>query len=238
MATIPGGSYPTSDVQRPARVGAFCMDRTEVTVAAYAACVSASACTTPGAFRATRGAVPVDDTPVPGPFCNWKRPAAEAHPVNCVAFSQATAFCAWRSARLPTEKEWEWAARGGDRAWTFPWGSAPPSASLLNACGPSCLRAQKLTGSTFPPLYEVDDGWPATAPVGTFPKGDSPFGVHDLAGNVREWAVADANSPHPGRPVSRGGGWQDLSARDVSATFSNRFVARWGEDDVGFRCVR
>jgi formylglycine-generating enzyme required for sulfatase activity len=85
-------------------VAPFSIDRTEVTVAAYRACVAAGACSSPS----------------PGELCNGSVPDRELHPVNCVDHDQATAFCAWTGQRLPTQKEWELAACGAN-ARKFPW---------------------------------------------------------------------------------------------------------------------
>jgi formylglycine-generating enzyme required for sulfatase activity len=86
------------------------VDRTEVTVAAYAACIADGSCPPTGDLEG----------------CNDGVAGRETHPVNCVAFADAQAYCAWRGRRLPTEWEWEWAARGRDEARTFPWGEEVP----------------------------------------------------------------------------------------------------------------
>src|SRR5262249_19229476 len=127
-------------------VRAFRIDRTEVTVEAYAACIAARACTTPPDFHPERARRPV------------------AH----VTWAQALAYCRFRGARLPSEAEWELAARGTDGR-IYPGGDEPPD----------CPR---------PPLPACGA---APADVGTHPSGASPYGVLDLAGNVDEW-TADA----------------------------------------------
>jgi formylglycine-generating enzyme required for sulfatase activity len=118
------------------------------------------------------------------------------HPVVQVSARDAVAYCAWKGLRLPSETEWEFAARGNDSR-RYPWGKVRPEAQTersanfgtVNCCAP-----------------DAADGYERTAPVGKFPSGASPFGVLDMAGNVWEWT----SIRFPGRPdfvVLRGGGW-------------------------------
>ena len=108
------------------RSAAFCMDRTEVTVAAYRACTSRGPCT-----------VPIDTSVLWGlahTHCNWGRSVTDTHPVNCVDWNQARNYCAWAGGRLPTEAEWEYAARGVESR-QYPWGDAAPDGTRANLCG-------------------------------------------------------------------------------------------------------
>ena len=131
------------------------MDRTEVTTAAYAACVSAGKCT-----RAHTGSVLAS--------CNAGVAGREQHPINCVDWNQADAYCQAQGLRLPTEEEWEYAATGGDGR-TFSWGNEWPSNQLCwNRYG---------DGRTYPN---------STCAVGSYPNGRSPFGVDDMSGNVSD----------------------------------------------------
>lgn len=106
-------------------------------------------------------------------------------------------------------------------------------------------------GVTWSRMYEGDDGWPTTAPVGSFPGGDSPQGLHDMAGNVWEWprtpygqytSASGPRSTYTGvdrtRRVLRGGGWNNFYAGDVRAGYRDDDVAALRSDNVGFRCVR
>jgi serine/threonine protein kinase len=110
IRSCPEGMLPVAGRSRDGAEYRFCMDRTEVTVAAYRACPS---CTAPGV----------------GGYCNWGASGRDDHPVNCVDATQADAYCAWRGGRLPTEQEWQFAAQGPDGR-TFPWGEATPSNQL------------------------------------------------------------------------------------------------------------
>ncbi|RJP24958.1 MAG: hypothetical protein C4527_17935 [Candidatus Omnitrophota bacterium] len=146
------------------------------------------------------------------------------HPVIWVSYGDAESYCEWRSGRLPTEIEWERAAKS-DQPRSFPWG---------DRFGPE--RANTW-----------ESGWGETAPAGSFPQGASPFGVHDLAGNVFEW-VSGFFEPYPGASVTleeygkhlrilRGGSWNFNS---YYARTTHRFARSGGERgrDYGFRLVR
>src|SRR5262249_27769399 len=124
-------------------------------------------------------------------LCNIRDPAGKAtHPINCVDWSQADQYCHANGGRLPTEAEWELATRGTDGR-KYPWGDDTPSSGHLNACGKECMEwAKKNKVGGLEAMYPTDDGFPNTAPVGSFPQGKSPYGLQDVVGNVWEW-VAD-----------------------------------------------
>jgi formylglycine-generating enzyme required for sulfatase activity len=225
----------------PVTVASFDLDRTEVTVKAYDLCVQAGKCSAPESYLDERGNY--------RSFCNWHHPQDRAqHPVNCVDFQQAASFCAWAGKRLPTEEEWEYAARAGSRteekadARKYPWGNAPPDQTRLNACGSEC--PQNLTAKRFPsasPMYAASDGWPETAPVGSFPAGASKDGALDLAGNVWEWtaswyATYDGSRGESKR-VLRGGSWGGGDPRTERTTNRFRLDPQSRGQFLGFRCA-
>src|SRR5262249_8083182 len=118
-----GSAYGNSDEmpQHNVRLSAFCMDKTEVTVAAYQRCVDEKQCEPAGGKNVSQS-------------CNRDNPGREKHPINCVNWDQAVKYCKWAGGQLPTEAQWEYAARGTDGR-TYPWGNELPQASRLNACG-------------------------------------------------------------------------------------------------------
>jgi formylglycine-generating enzyme required for sulfatase activity len=206
----------------------YWIDRTEVTNAQYALCEADSGtCTKPANnYSDTRSSY-------------YDNSQFADYPVIFVSWSQAAAYCAWAGRRLPTEAEWEKAARGPAGS-IYPWGNTFDG-TLANYCDANCLDAWK--DSRF------DDGYIDTSPVGTYPGGASIYGVLDMAGNVYEW-VADWYGPYsqfpqinPTGPASgqvriiRGGSWGDDPAHIRSAIRSHINADNW-MDFIGFRCAR
>ncbi|HEX4449132.1 MAG TPA: formylglycine-generating enzyme family protein [Polyangiaceae bacterium] len=222
MLRLPGGHFTMGSAsgrapanERPVRpevVAPFWIDRTEVTVAAYRACVAAGVCPHPERASAT---------------CTFDADDPDL-PVSCVHWADADAYCGYVGKRLPSEREWEYAARGAF-ALPFPWGAGP-------SCGNAITLINEQTGRSC-----------ARRPtrVGTHPGGASVFGVQDMSGNVEEWTadwyvemLGPGPAPRSGAAhVLRGGGW--LSTPSQSRTTSRN----WGSAveagaNVGFRCVR
>jgi len=216
------GADDTEIESRPFRrvnLDRFYIDRYEVTVAQFRACVRDGACFAPAS----------------GEDCNWQVVGRSDHPINCVSWFDAQRFCLWAGKRLPTEAEWEKAARGTD-ARLFPWGIESPD----------CERAITVWKS-------LGCGKQGTWPVGSKPAGASPYGAHDMVGNVWEWAAdayevdfyerAPASNPinrvSAEYRVLRGNSWY-YSYPPLVSRVSNRFrfrPARW-YPYIGFRCVK
>jgi sulfatase modifying factor 1 len=203
LALVPGGTYKLGEGGDEATVRAFCLDVVEVTADAYAACVG---CTPPGS----------------GFACNGGVPGHGNHPVNCVDLAQATAYCAALGKRLPSEQEWEWAARGADRGTTYPWGNEPPGArACWDGKGNEAGLGRRWAGGT------------GTCAVGTHPAGSSPQGIQDLAGNVLELVASDDRSV----PIGRGGAWHLADAAYCTAQRRFSLPPGYRGHEVGFRCA-
>jgi formylglycine-generating enzyme required for sulfatase activity len=210
---IMGGEFGEPDElpRHLVRVDAFYMDEYEVTNEAYQRCIDARAC----ALQSTR-----DRPELMGP----------RQPVVGINWHDAVRYCAWAKKRLPTEAEWEWAARGNDER-RYPWG---------DAWNPKWAN-----------MHHADDGFKYTAPVGAIPENVSPFGIFDMAGNAWEW-IQDwwdpdyySQSPRDNpkgaetgkRRVMRGGSWMyDVPFYLVSSNRSPGWPHR-RKEYVGVRCA-
>ena len=227
MVQVPGGTfqmgsphgdpdeYPPHEVDVPS----FWMDRTEVRWSDYAACVRAGACS---ALPAERMEMPEEQS---------------THPVAGLNWFAARKYCAWLGKRLPSELEWEYAARA-PKFGQFPW-QGPFQVAFANGRGTA-------------------DGYEKSAPVGSFPAGQSGFALLDMAGNVAEWTAdayrhdlyaarqraAGGMPPEPSdganyamrKKVIRGGSWAD-SPHGLRAADRSALDPRLGKSSVGFRCA-
>ncbi len=138
------------------------------------------------------------------------------HPINCVDMAQAINYCKAQDKRLASDEEWEWVARGGAAGQTFPWGNDKPN-------GKACWSGEStLVG---------------TCAVAATPVGDSPQGIHDLAGNVFEWTTSRNDSAGKFR-IGRGGSWRDSAADGLKASRSGPgFEVQYRCGFLGIRCV-
>jgi formylglycine-generating enzyme required for sulfatase activity/serine/threonine protein kinase len=257
MVSIPGGSFfMGSDddlpIEKPAHqvtLAPYCIDRYEVTVEAYKACSDAGRCKRAGTTDEWDG-IKDSERKVFDPLCNVRDPLGRArHPINCVDWEMADKFCRERGGRLPTEAEWEFAARGPDGR-KFPWGDEEPAAGHLNACGKECVAWGRAAGVEEKAMYAADDGFPNTAPVGSFPRGASRYGVEDVVGNVWEWVAdwyaeygkgeqQDPRGPAAGEErVIRGGAWNASYPAWVRPTFRYKDAPTKRSYGIGFRCAR
>ena len=220
-----GCEYPLelcSNNERPLHtvyLDAYYIDKYEVTNARYKACVDAGRCGSPGESS------------------SYSRPSYYDNPtyanypfINNVSWHLANEFCTWAGKRLPTEAEWEKAARGSSDTRKYPWGNTEPDSTLLN--------------------YDWNIG--DTTEVGSYPAGASPYGVMDMAGNVWEW-VNDWYQPNyysvspgsnPQGPdagdyrVLRGGAWDQRPAFRFRSAFRYGIHPEITYSGYGFRCVR
>jgi formylglycine-generating enzyme required for sulfatase activity len=193
---------------------------TEVTAAQYQACASAGEC----------------DEASTGFSCTAGVAGKEQHPINCVTWYEAKAFCEWVEARLCTEAEWEYAARSGTNEWDYPWGDSAPDCSTNNKAVMSGCNC---------------DG---TCPVCSKTAGNSSQGVCDLAGNVWEWVEDCWHDGYTGAlatgfpawttgcsgsyRVLRGGGWGAGDADGLRASNRGGDDPDAGDYDLGLRCCR
>jgi len=171
--------------------------------------------------------------------------AGDRHPVVYVSSLEAIKFCQWLSTRerkryrLPTEAEWEYAARGTDGR-KYPWGNHDRRGDLANFADRNTVFAWS--------DHEIDDGYPESSPVGAFPFGASPFGMEDMGGNVWEWCM-DFFEPYRGMPkvnphgpttgakrVYRGGSWKSRF-NSLRSTTRNSNAPNYSCNDLGFRIV-
>jgi len=218
MVKIPAGVFlmgayaaKGNSEEKPAHeaiVASFYLDRTEVTVEAYQQCVAAGKCQPAKTnFR----------------FCNTKFEDRSNHPINCITLYDAADYCAFRGKRVPTEREWEYAARGGQERRRFSWGSEDPDKK--NSC------------------YDHPFG---SCPVGSFAPGA--FGLHDMSGNVWEW-TASAFKPYPTSWeadeisqahffVYRGGSWSRRFPKWLRTALRNRYKPDQLSAALGVRCAK
>jgi formylglycine-generating enzyme required for sulfatase activity len=217
MMGSPDGTGNTNEHPRHSvTLNAFWIDKTEVTNAMYAVCVQKGTCQVPHETKSSTRA------------SYYGNSAYENYPVIAMDWNLAAVYCRWAGARLPTEAEWEKAARGTDER-TYPWGNGDPNKDLLN--------------------YNSNVG--DTTAVGSYPSGTSPYGALDMAGNVWEWVndwydenyYANSSSSNPQGPSSgqyrvlRGGIWRygaDL-VRSANRNWNDPAIAG---PNFGFRCSR
>jgi formylglycine-generating enzyme required for sulfatase activity len=220
MAREPAGQFVMGE-HRPPRsltcdyvtTGSFCIDAAEVTVSDYARCNSCSSATSVAYYNLhlSEAAQRSEDE-----RCNANHPERGDHPINCVDWAQASAYCNAQGKRLPTEEEWEWAARRGSADTPFPWGTSAPGEQL---CWSGVRRR---------------DG---TCPVAETALGDAAGGVHDLAGNVAEWTLTPFSR---GTRVAKGGAWRSANPAEVSAmgpASRGQVPESLRSLAYGFRCV-
>lgn len=234
--SIPGGTfmmgsedsiYGDEEPVHQVTVPAFEMSRTEVTISQYRACVDAGVCSEPESKEEFPNG------------CNWEHPGREEHPVNCVDAYQAADFCACAGGRLPSEAEWEYAARSGGKDITHPWGEDTPS----------CTYAVMSEGTHTPGIWGC--GEEITWPVCSKPAGNTDHGLCDMSGNVEE-IVQDCYHPNYQGAPSDGSAWVTPDCTDTTyrsgnyTLFTYQMRATWRDHGLptcfspagGIRCAR
>ncbi|GEM_PF-3290969 len=221
-------------------LSAFLVDETEVTVAKYKTCVDAKGCTAPAATCSA------------GDGGTWGVAGKEDHPVNCVTWAQATAYCAWRmpkGGRLPTEAEWEYLQRDKKKGLIYPWGNnAAPPAKIGNLPDTTAEAAN----ASWQTIAGYTDGHVYTAPVSY--GAANAFGLKGMYGNVWEWVhdfysanyysqsngAKDPAGPGSGaQHVTRGPGfyWTDGGVA-LRTSYRLHMSLTHAKNDLGFRCVK
>jgi hypothetical protein len=218
MAKVPAGIFlmgashargnPEERPAHEAPVATFFFDKTEVTAAAYRRCVAAGQCLT------SRGG---------SRFCTEHDSKKQNHPINCIDLRMAASYCAFANKRLPTEREWEYAASGGSKQQRYSWGNTPEPSGKI-----SCY------------------GHPGTCEVGIFPPGA--FDLHDVSGGVWEWTQS-RYLPYPSRGtidpieqgklyVYRGGSWSRRFSKWLRTALRNRYRPDKSSGSIGVRCAK
>jgi len=225
--TIEGGRAYPEVPQNTVYLDGYWIDKYEVTNGQYALCVADGDCQPPFTFGShTRKSY-------------YDNPEFSDYPVVWVKWGMARAYCEWAGRRLPTEAEWEKAARGTD-GQKYTWGDDPVSGERANLCDANCPKSWA--------NFNFDDGYADTAPVGSFPAGASPYGVMDMAGNVWEWTgtlIQDyPYDPSDGREDLDASGersWRSGAWNDgywwMRASVRYRSVPNYWYYNLGFRCA-
>ena len=209
----PPGCLP-GQVRVPGPIGAngksqdFCLDKTEVTVAAYKACVSAGRCPQTRAHTAN---------------CNLRQPNREDHPMNCVDWHEAFEYCYQAGGGLPLAREMLWAAQGGTQARPYPWGKDAPAAQVCWSGKGNGLAADAKRTST--------------CPAGSLAAGASRDGLLDLSGNVWEWTDTRHRGSEDERVVL-GGGFGETDPELVGTDMQSRQREGTRAAFIGFRCAK
>ena len=194
MAVVAGGTFQRARTPAPKTIPDLCVDVLETSAAEYAECVQAGACSKDGLDCASQS--------------TYGKPEKQKLPVVCVEYAQAERYCAYRGKRLPTTDEWEWAARGGAEARTYPWGNEKPSEQ---------------------PCWAGKQKQPQACEVGSHPLDKSRDGLLDMGGNVLEFTTTE-NDRNSAVRIARGGSW------NVGASELFR-VSRLGAFGPDYRCA-
>ncbi|MEZ4411161.1 MAG: SUMF1/EgtB/PvdO family nonheme iron enzyme [Polyangiales bacterium] len=260
MAFIPGGVFQIGSPlgeggtnehpQATVRLSPYCIDRTEVTVASYRRCAEQGACPPPEGTILSRN-YSAQTAAQWRPLCNGVRPDRAQHPMNCVDWNAASAYCGWVGGRLPPRPSGS-TPRAATTGGSTP-GATPPRARRCSTCAAPTARRSTVTSSLARHDVPRQRRLGRDRGGGSFPAGASPFGVLDLSGNVYEWcsdwyvdnynrlgeAAFNPTGPATGQyRVIRGGGWFETDRNNVRAAFRNADPENTRNINLGFRCAR
>ncbi|MFA5624973.1 MAG: SUMF1/EgtB/PvdO family nonheme iron enzyme [Bradymonadales bacterium] len=224
------GSESNETPTHQVTLSAYFIDLYLVTASDYKLCVDAGKCTEPANKE----------------DCTYNVIGKEDHPINCVDWQQAEAYCTWAGGRLPTEAEWERAAGGGDTYTRYSWGNVCPSEWNMQCHGANwtSTTAKANCSTTY-----CHDKYPKTSPVGAFHSDQSYEGLYDVCGNVFQWTsdwsmrrythspVTNPTGPSSGsKRIARGGSYS--SAVAVGIPYRSEFDPNWKNPSFGIRCAQ
>lgn len=201
MAFVAGGTYTFGLLKTKAVIADLCVDKAETTAKQFEACVNDKKCT--------------DNFSGCAPEATYKKAGKEDHPMVCVDFQQALDYCAYQGKRLPSDEEWEWAARGGAEGRLYPWGNDAPKDQV-------CWSGSGARAST--------------CSVNEHPTGASKDGLLGMAGNVFEWTTTRQDAKTKDR-IGRGGSWRDGLPNMMRVDRPGKFEVTYRCGFLGIRCV-
>jgi len=224
MVSLAGGVVRMRRDHANVQLDPFCIDRNEVTVAQYAACVRAGGCAPECLQRRTCSSVPTrtawdepEERQRASAWCNGNRPDRQDHPVNCVSFDEGAQYCIAQGKRLPSAAEWEWAAGGGEARLRYPWGASAPEGAEL--------------------CWGRPHGRAGTCVSTSFYRDKTPQGVLHMAGNLQEWTARNVDAPQQPAAVY-GSSWWSIDDGYVGASLGGVGIAAERSEVFGFRCAR
>lgn len=201
MAFVKGGTFKTAFSKIEVTANDVCLDLTEAPTKDYESCVNAGKCNTNYLMGCTE-------------TTNWKKPGKENHPMVCIDFTQAEDYCKYAGKRLPTDAEWEWAARGAEGR-LYSWGNDPPADQ---AC------------------WSGKEPRTGTCPIDAHPKTATPEGLLGMSGNVFEWTTSALDAKVKDR-TGRGGSWRDGLPNVLQGGRPGRFEVQYRCGFLGVRCA-
>ena len=206
-----GMIFIAGDSGRDTAPNEFCIDKREVSVSEYALCVKNGPCRAP--LKAGS-----EDTMLYG-LCNWGLSQVGDHPINCISYYEASAYCAWKGDRLPTSREWWWAASGRGENRKYPWGEQTPT--VADACWSPRFGDDRMNRKR-------------SCVIAAHPRDTTRDGVLDMAGNVSEWTSTKTSD---NTRVARGGRFRSREAVQLEVALGSDEIVTSKYAGHGFRCA-